>query len=223
MAASALCLKVARRMFVAFPDPAQQLSTMHSLITPRWMIEQGFSGSFARRFWKRVQITDTCWVWVGAKNEKGYGKINQGPVGGHSKRAHVVSWMLHRGPIPEGLCVCHNCPGGDNPACVNPNHLWTGTNYQNRRDSVLKGTNNRGSKNGSSKLTESIVLDIRRRAASGEKQRLIAHDLKMSESTISSIVHRVRWSWLKDSSVDRTASAALPEQTISIPENGRTL
>lgn len=95
--------------------------------------------SLEERFWEKVQKTDSCWPWTGFLNHFGYGNISSGGRYGRPIRAHRVSWELHNGPIPDGLFVLHNCPSGDNPACVNPAHLWLGTKLQNSRDMMAKG------------------------------------------------------------------------------------
>lgn len=84
--------------------------------------------------------------------------------------AHRYSWELHRGPIPEGLCVCHNCPGGDNPSCVNPDHMFLGTISDNMRDAGKKGMIVHGSKHAFAKLTEDDVKTIRELYRSGAKR-----------------------------------------------------
>lgn len=74
-----------------------------------------------------------CWLWEGAVDRYGYGKIRDNC---HRVQAHRVSWILHNGPIPEGLCVLHKC---DVPGCVNPDHLFLGTNKDNTQDALKKG------------------------------------------------------------------------------------
>lgn len=87
------------------------------------------------RFMVKVSMQASgCWLWTGAHNEEGYGTF---ALDGYKVlRAHRVSWILHRGPIPNGLCVCHHC---DTPACVNPGHLFLGTKRDNARDRDAKG------------------------------------------------------------------------------------
>src|ERR1700729_2146380 len=85
-----------------------------------------------------------CWLWRG-------GVVNTyGQCRYKNKRmyAHRLSWEYHIEPIPEGLCVLHDCPGGDNPLCVNPKHLWLGTTQDNTKDRDLKGHTAKGKRNG---------------------------------------------------------------------------
>jgi hypothetical protein len=73
-----------------------------------------------------------CWLWAGRLHYKGYGEIG---FFSKKQKAHRVSWLLHKGEIPDGLFVCHKC---DTPACVNPDHLFLGDNKDNIDDSVRK-------------------------------------------------------------------------------------
>lgn len=96
------------------------------------------NGSVVERFWKKVApgSVDVCWVWLGSRNRGGYGQIRGD--NGDVERAHRVAWRLSSAVIPAGLHVLHRC---DNPGCVNPNHLFLGTNDDNIADMVTK---NRG-------------------------------------------------------------------------------
>lgn len=140
---------------------------MQNEITAEYLQSQGRYEKFPSRFWKKVVKTDSCWLWTAAKTNFGYGIIGIGerwhyrPIG-----AHVASWVMNYGSVPKGLCVLHNCPGGDNPACVNPAHLWVGTKKQNSQDMVAKGRGNWGNTFGErhpcAKLDERTVRRIRK-------------------------------------------------------------
>lgn len=91
------------------------------------------------RLLQKVIKTDSCWLWdcnKHAHHPNGYGhlKFNRTTI-----NAHRASWLVHKGPIPDGMIVCHNCPGGDNPSCINPDHLFLGTPMDNTIDMVNKG------------------------------------------------------------------------------------
>lgn len=91
--------------------------------------------SQAERFWRFVSKSDGCWEWTGQltppdkKHKGGYARLDK-------EGAHRVSWRIHKGTIPEGMCVLHKC---DNPKCVNPEHLFIGSKAQNSRDMQIKG------------------------------------------------------------------------------------
>jgi hypothetical protein len=93
----------------------------------------------AIRFWEKVDKpggADACWLWTGTPDVNGYGKLWWFDHTNKGKFAHRISWELHNGPIPDGLFVLHSC---DNPPCVNPKHLFLGTQLDNMRDMVAKG------------------------------------------------------------------------------------
>ena len=75
-----------------------------------------------------------CWLWISATKQNGYGVFNCGDE--TTVRAHRWSYEFHKGPIPNGLVVCHSC---DVRCCVNPHHLWVGTVKQNQMDMMKKG------------------------------------------------------------------------------------
>jgi hypothetical protein len=95
-----------------------------------------WSGNPVDRFWEKVDKSGDCWLWTGHRGCKGYGAAW---AEGRHQAAHRVSWELAFGAIPDGLHVLHHC---DNPPCVNPDHLWLGTNSDNQRDCVAKGRAN---------------------------------------------------------------------------------
>lgn len=116
-----------------------------------------------QRFWEKVDKKgpNDCWIWIGSKSETGYGKIRYKYK---SRGAHRFSYELHNGPIPTNMCVCHNCPGGDNPSCVNPNHLWLGTQGDNVIDMIEKERNYiiQGEEHYQAHLTNDQARELRR-------------------------------------------------------------
>ena len=112
--------------------------------------------------------------------------------------AHRVSWGIHNGPIPPGVKVLHTC---DNPPCVNPAHLFLGTQADNIKDCLDKGRANygtlSGSDNGNAKLTETEVLAIREKYASGKIfQRELAKEYGVTQTHISYLVREKNWRYL---------------------------
>lgn len=122
--------------------------------------------SVAERFWEKVKVGDNskCWEWQATRTKHGYGHFR---VQGKLKLAHRIAYELVHGKFPDTFDVLHNC---DNRACVNPGHLWLGTDSDNMRDMVAKGRNvthikefiKRGEENGKAKLTDDKVREIRR-------------------------------------------------------------
>lgn len=145
------------------------------------------------RFWSRVEKTDTCWLWTGELNSKGYGVFATAPFG--TKQAHRYSWILHYGPIPKGMNVCHHC---DNPRCVRaPGHLFLGTPKDNSQDASRKGRMPRGERCYFAKLTEPQALEILQLSTSGASRDELALRYNVSKQTITRIKLGQNWKHLK--------------------------
>lgn len=142
--------------------------------------------SLLNRFNNMFTHSRKCWIWNFRKNEDGYGELF---VDGKKQKAHRISYQLFKGDIPKGLFVLHKC---DNPSCINPDHLFLGTNADNMNDMKLKGRASRlvGSLNGRAKLTDKSVQDIRQ-----DNRRIIdiANDYSVSFSLISKIKRQEIW------------------------------
>jgi hypothetical protein len=132
---------------------------------------------------------DECWSWQGnSRSSLGYGKLTA-----NNKRysAHRVSYEIHYGPIPEGMSVCHHC---DNPICVNPHHLFLGTQADNMRDASRKNRTTKGSRSKSAKLKESDIMEIRRlHHLEGMPQPTIAKRFNVTRSCIAHVIQGNSW------------------------------
>lgn len=155
-------------------------------ISPEWI--QRFNAK-----WQEDRATG-CWIWMGAHATKGYGEIKI-PKTRRQIPAHRLSYLIHRGSIPSGKCVLHRC---DNPACVNPAHLFIGTKMDNALDMVSKMRHCYGERQGGHKLTEQEVVDIHKLIKLGVKQKQIAKIFNIGEMQISRIKRGHRWKHVFD-------------------------
>jgi len=157
------------------------------------------SDEMKRRFWAKVNKTDTCWLWTAAKIGGGYGYFAVLPKnetrgwnsGSICKAAHRVSWIMHNSNIPEGLLVLHKC---DNPSCVNPAHLFLGTFRDNSTDMVRKGRQAKGEDNGGGvKLTNKSVKEIRILNKMDFSHATVAKLYGVSRTLVKRIIKRQLW------------------------------
>lgn len=144
-----------------------------------------------------------CWWWDGSHGSEGYGRISVGGRAGRPEVAHRVSWVLFRGAIPEGRYVLHRC---DQRSCVNPAHLFLGSQQDNMDDMRAKGRAVHppitGERNGYSRLTVKQAFEIRRRYVRGNpggrgeqsgSTRALAREFGVSQSAIQAIVGGRNW------------------------------
>lgn len=142
-------------------------------------------------FWKHVDKQGDCWLWMGALTN-GYGQVH---VNNRHGYAHRFSWEFVNGQIPDGMVICHHC---DVKRCVNPKHLFIGTQLDNVRDCIAKGRFKSkplyGSDNGFAKLDEIRVANIRNDYSSGDKSvRGLAAIYGVSKSTIWNVISNKYW------------------------------
>jgi hypothetical protein len=134
---------------------------------------------------------------VSVHPQTGCGKFGAGRRGDGVVKAHRWAYEHWVGPIPSGLFVCHKC---DNRLCVNPDHLFVGTNAENMRDAATKNRTLRGERSPLAKLTEVGVRRIRGLDASGPPRgwkKRIARELGVSPQSISSVLTGRRWGHVK--------------------------
>ncbi len=152
------------------------------------------------RFWLSVDkegpihpAHGQCWQWIGYRDKRGYGR-HQGTQ--QSPLAHRYSWGIHYGEVPSGAAILHRC---DNPSCVNPSHLFVGTNAINNLDKTSKGRQAKGEGFITTKLTELQVLEIKKRYRAWSKTdgpRQLAREFGVGSSTICRIASGQLWKHL---------------------------
>ena len=158
-----------------------------------------------QRFWEKVVIRgpDDCWEWTGAKpahKNSGYGHMWVGFAKKPLKATHILFYLRHGYWPPKGRTANHHC---DNPGCLNSRHLYLGTQKSNMCDKVKRGRSNKGKsftigeRNGSAKLTEIEVKEIRQLVKRGISQRELGRRFAVHNRTIDKIVHCKNWAHVK--------------------------
>lgn len=152
--------------------------------------------SIQERFFKKIDKTESCWNWNSTLTGTKYGKFTTYEKGRDNpthKQAHRVSWELFRGPIPEGLFVCHKC---DNRRCVNPDHLFLGTPQDNTHDMFSKKRGHvlpaspKGENHPRSKLTNRQADQIRKIYESSQyTYRQLAQMFNVSRHVIYCVIN----------------------------------
>lgn len=149
----------------------------------------GKHGTLQERFWRYVERGADCWEWTGSRSD-GYGTLR---TDRSCIKAHRVSWILHKGPVPEGSVIRHRC---DNAGCVNPDHLELGTQRDNMRDAMVRGrlTNRvRGEQHYRARLTAAAVARIRELAAAGRSRASIAREFEIAQVTVWRVLTGQSW------------------------------
>jgi len=141
-----------------------------------------------------------CWEFNGPKNGGGYGRVT---LNGARAIASRVAYELWVGPIPESLLIRHKC---DNPPCINPEHLETGTIKSNSEDMVERGRSTYGEHHPGSFLTENDVVDIRSEYAKGVcTENMLAEVFGVVRQTVNSVVNYRTWSYLREQALENVS------------------
>lgn len=148
-----------------------------------------------KKFWEKVDKSggeDACWMWTSALDKNGYGKVT---IDFGDYRAHRVSYEICVDKIPTGMVICHKC---DTPGCVNPKHLFVGTNAENTADRDRKGHGVWSSeRNPKAKLTEVQVLEIRNKYSAGNSTySSLSREYGVQPIQIQNIIKGDDWKWL---------------------------
>jgi len=137
--------------------------------------------SVEERFFSYVKKTESCWLWTGATNEKGYGMFYiQKDRKVTRYKSHRFSYEHHKGDIPEGMFVCHHC---DVKGCVNPEHLFVGTNLENVQDMIAKNLAPERRK----QLRRQDVVDAAKMLGLGYKTSQIAREIGLKPTVVYQI------------------------------------
>lgn len=146
--------------------------------------------SLLARFQSKVmpEPNTGCWIWTACLNGNGYGSINVSK--GRAALAHRVSYELHKGKIPKGLCALHTC---DNTWCVNPDHLFLGTIQDNVKDRDHKNRVQHGQTHFRAKVEKIHIGIIKEAVSLGFPRKEIAKYFRLSKTGLQSIITNKHW------------------------------
>ena len=196
---SGLINRVIAREFGIAPTTVSQIRSgathKHLNLSP---LPMGTNGRASSRLSVRERILNHsemdyvsgCWIWTACIGTKGYGMLT---VKNKSRRAHRLSYEAFIGPILDGLHVCHRC---DNPACVNPDHLFLGTNEDNLADRMMKDRSTKGERHPFAKITNEQAMEIIRLIQSGLSDKNVSLLTSISKRIVRSIREGVTWNHL---------------------------
>ena len=162
--------------------------TGNLLLQPR----RSFSLKEKILFSRKINPATNCWEWTRGLRKDGYGKVyfkfngKERTLGVHRVSAHLFKNF----DLFSDKQVLHYC---DNRMCFNPDHLWIGTNAENKKDCVSKGRHSKGEDQGNSRFTNFQILAIREKRLSGMTCTKLAEEYQTSPSHISNICHRKSW------------------------------
>lgn len=168
-----------------------------------------------KRFWSKVVIgkDDECWEWLGSVDAQGRARFSIYKIPVNAAR---VMYQLTIGDIPEGLCVLHTC---DNRGCINPYHLYAGTNQDNVNDRNRKGRQAKGEKSGVAKLTEDIVREIVVLLKEGKTYKEIADRFNTTDERVHYIATGKAWVHITGGVIcKRSRSRLNKEEVLAIKE-----
>ncbi len=149
-------------------------------------MKRKFQFVMPNEFWSKVDKTGDCWFWNAFRTKRGYGQIR---IAGKIMVASHVAYLITHGEIPDGFFICHHC---DNPPCVNPLHLFAGTQRDNMLDKVRKNRQPHGEKCYNSRLSDKDIFQIRLLSKLGFSGAKIGRKFGVSQPYVSRLLHQKR-------------------------------
>lgn len=162
---------------------------------PRWWKSGPKRRDNIKLFMDRVypEPNTSCWLYLGSYSKEGYGRLTAEYFNGF-RSTHRFSYFIHKGEFDRDMCVLHKC---DNPSCVNPDHLFLGTNNENMADMVRKGRAARGTRNIKAKLNESQVLEIRKQHQQGVSRKELSLKFGIGKTQTAYIIKNKSWAFVQ--------------------------